>query len=399
MTPRQFAVLAAAAALSLVAAVAIYTASAPWTSGSANAGKLLPGLEADLPNVTRIVIQQGGTEAVIEGAGDAWQIKSTDGYPASNEKVRTFLNALASAEMIEEKTALPDRYSALDVEDPGKGNAARLVRLEDKDGKSLAEIIVGKTRFGQTAVAVAGTYVRRPGDAQSWLVDKRIVGDTSLREWAAPRVFEVPTETVARAVIEIPGDKPYTIKRDDSHKAHALETIPEGKKIRYVNVVNNIIEAASFLDLENVRKATDAKGGEAGTATLELDNGLKLAMSIRREKDGAWLKLDATGEGEAKEAADDIMSRAKGWEFQVQPVKVATMLKKLDELVEDEVDESQAPEGQVPGGIPGMPQGIPGLQGLPGMPGAGGGPPPGATPGPGAMPPGAPAQGAPPPQP
>lgn len=395
MTPRQFAVLAAAAALSLVAAVAIYTASAPWTSGSASAGRLAPGLEAALPTVTRITIDQGGTEAVIEQKDNAWLLQSNDGYPASPEKVRTFLTAIAEAELIEEKTAIADRYGKLDVEEPAKSNAARMIRVQDKDGKTLTELIVGKTRFGQTGVAAEGTYVRRPGEAQSWLADKRIVGGTALRDWAAPRIFEVPTETIARAVVEIPGEKPYVVKRNDQKNGHTLESMPEGKKIRYINVLDNTIEAASFLDLENVRKATDAKGGEAGTLTLELDNGLKLAMSIRREKDGAWLKLDATGEGDAKAAADDIMSRAKGWEFQVQPVKVATMMKKLDELIEDEADDTETPQAGAPGGIPGMPGGIPGMPGMGGPPGA---MPPGAMP-PGAMPPGAMPQGAAPPQP
>ena len=391
MTPRQFAVLAAAAALSLVAAVAVYTMSAPWTTGSASAGRLAPGLESEVPNVTRVVIEQGGTNANIVQSGDTWQIESNDGYPASPEKVLSFINAIATAELIEEKTANEDRYGKLDVEKPAKGNAARMVRLQDKDGEALTELIVGKTRFGQTGVAAEGTYVRRPGDKQSWLADKRIVGGTALRDWAAPRVFELKTETVARAIVEIPGDERYEIVRADDGKTHELKTIPEGKKVSYINIVDNIIEAASFLDLENVRKAEDAKGGEAGTITLELDSGLKLAMSVRREKDGAWVKLEATGEGDAKAAADDIMSRAKGWEFQVQPAKVSTMLKKLDELVEDEASAADATDGQMPGGMPGMPGmpgGIPGMPGgIPGMPGAGG-PPPGATPGPGGPGPG-----------
>lgn len=387
MTPRQFAVLAAAATLSLVAAVAAYTMSAPWTTVSTSAAKVAPGLESEVPNVTRVVIEQGGTEANIVQSGDTWLIESNDGYPASPEKVLTFVNAIATAELIEEKTAIEDRYGKLDVEKPGKGNAARMVRLEDKDGDVLTKLIVGKTRFGQTGVSAEGTYVRRPGDKQSWLANKRIVGGTALRDWAAPRVFELKTETVASAVVEIPGDKRYEITRADDGKTHELKTIPEGKKVRYINVVDNIIEAASFLDLENVRKSTDAKGGEAGTITLELDSGLKLAMSIRREKDGAWIKLDATGEGDAKAAADDIMSRAKGWEFQVQPVKVSTMLKKLDELIEDEATADDTTNGQMPG-MPGMPGGMPGMPGgMPGMPGAGG-PPPGAAAGPGGPGPG-----------
>ena len=393
MTPRQFAVLAAAAALSLVVAATVYTANAPWTLGTKSAGKLLPNLDSAAPNLARIVIEQGGTTATIEQTGNQWVIRSEDGYPASAEKVRVFVNALAEADLVEAKTANPDRYHLLDVSDPAKDNVARLVRLEDKDGEKLGEIIAGKTRFGQSGMAVAGTYVRRPGETQSWLADRRIVGGTALRDWAAPRVFEVPTETIARATVKLPDEPEYEIKRNEDGKSHQLVTIPEGKKIRYINVVDNIIEAASFLDLDRARKATDAKGGEAGTVTLELDSGLKIAMSVRREMDGGWATISATGEGEAKAAADDITSRAKGWEFQVHPTKVQTIYKKLDELVEDETTGAEGAEAQtpgLPGGMPGMPPGaMPGMPGMQqGMPGAGG-PPPGAAPGPG---PGAPPQ-------
>lgn len=407
MTPRQFAVLAAAAALSLVAAATVYTANAPWTLGTTSAGKLLPNLEAAAPNLARIVIEQGGTTATIEQAGDQWMIQSEDGYPASAEKVRAFVNALSEAELVEAKTANPDRYHLLDVSDPAKDNVARLVRLEDKDGEKIDEIIAGKTRFGQSGMAVAGTYVRRPGETQSWLADERIVGGTALRDWAAPRVFEVPTETIARATVKLPDEPEYEIKRNEDGKSHQLVTIPDGKKIRYINVVDNIIESASFLDLDRARKAIVAKGGEAGTVTLELDSGLKIAMSVRREMDGGWATISATGEGEAKAAADDITSRAKGWEFQVHPTKVQTIYKKLDELVEDETTGTEGADAQTPGmpgmpGLPGMPPGaMPGMPGgmpggglppgRPGMPGPGG-PPPGAGPGPGAPPPAAPPQ-------
>ncbi|HRO49738.1 MAG TPA: DUF4340 domain-containing protein [Hyphomicrobium sp.] len=404
MTPRQFAVLAAAAALSLVAAATVYTANAPWTLGTKSAGKLLPNLEAAAPNLARIVIEQGGTTATIEQAGDQWVIQNEDGYPASTEKIHAFVNALTEADLVEAKTAKADRYHLLDVSDPAKDNVARLIRLEDKSGEKIAEIIAGKTRFGQSGMAVAGTYVRRPGETQSWLADERIVGGTALRDWAAPRVFEVPTETIASATVEIPDDQKYEIARLPDAKSHQLVTIPDGKKIRYINVVDNIVEAASFLDLDRARKAVVAKGGEAGVVTLTLDSGLKIAMSVRREMDGGWATISATGEGDAKAAAEDIMRRAQGWEFQIHPTKVQTIYKKLDELVEDEGTETEGPQAQTPGmpGMPGLPGGMPpgampgmpggGLPpGFPGMPGPGG-PPPGAGPGPGAPPPAAPPQ-------
>lgn len=372
MTPKQFSVLAAAAAVSLAAAIAIHAARAPWTATAAGTGKLLPGIEADAARIARISVTQGGDTTVIAKTGDQWLVESQDGYPAGAEKVRALLIALAEADLVEAKTANPERFRQLNVDDPAsETSTARLLKFEDEGGAVLGEVIAGKQRAGQAGGAVAGTYVRRPGENQSWLANVAIPGGTSLRDWAQPRVFETQTETIKSVTVAIEGADPYVVKRDEGGSGHALADIPAGKKIRYVNIVDNIVEAASFLDLERVRKA-GGEGGKAGTVTLELDSGLKIAFNIRREKDGTWATIDATGEGDAKKAADDIMTRAKGWEFELLPSKTNTMLKPMAELVED--DTPQEPAGQQQPAIPGMP-GMP--PGMPGMPPAASAPTPG----------------------
>lgn len=339
MTPKQFAALAAAAAVSLTVAILVYAARAPWSTGPVAAGRLAPGLAADAAKVERIVVTQGGRTLRIEKGGDKWQVASQDGYPATVDKVRALLTALADAELLEPKTRVPDRFALLEVDDPARPtSSARLIRLEDKDGAVLAEVIAGKERPGHAGAegtgGGGGTYVRRPGEEQSWLASTRIEGGAALKDWAAPRVFETQTEKVSRATVEVQGEPPYVVKRG-ADNAHVLESIPEGKKVKYVNVVDNIVEAATFLDFESVRKATGATGGEAGKVTLEIDGGLEVTMSVRRDKDKTWARLEASGEGEAKKAADEITARTKDWEFEILPSKADTMLKKQADLLED----------------------------------------------------------------
>lgn len=337
MTPKQFAGLAAAAALSLLAAILVYGSRTDWASDAAGTGLLFPGLKADAEKVSRISVTQGDKTVAIEKAGDHWLIKSRDGYPASDEKVRALLIALSDATVIDAKTKNPERYSVLEVEEPdGKNASSRLIELEDASGKSLAKVIAGKVKPSPTGnrQASGGTYVRRPGDPQSWLASTGIAGGTGLKDWANPRVFETATEKVKTLTVEIPGEAAYDIKRA-ADGTHELDAVPPGKKIKYVNMIDNIIEAASFLDLENVRKATGATGGDAGTVKFETDDGLKIALKVRREKDGAWATIEAAGEGNAKKAADDIALKAKGWEFEILPSKADTMLKRRDDLLED----------------------------------------------------------------
>lgn len=334
MTPKQFATLAAAAAVSVVLALVVHASRAPW-SAAAGTERLFPSLTSDAAKVHRIAITQSGHTLTLEKSGETWLLKSEDGYPASNEKIRSLLAALADARLLAPKTQLPARYATLEVEDPADKLArSRLFRLEDANGGLIGEVIAGKTKASAHTGANAETYVRRPGDSQSWLASTLITGDTALKNWADQRVFETKTETIKTLTVARPGEAPYVIKRE-ADGTHGLQDIPAGKKIKYVNMVDNIIEAASFLDFEKVRKRASATGGEAGTVTFETDPGLKITFKVRREKDDAWATIDAAGTGEAKKTADDIMAKAAGWEFAILPSKVDTMLKKRDDLLED----------------------------------------------------------------
>ncbi|WP_072390038.1 DUF4340 domain-containing protein [Hyphomicrobium sp. CS1GBMeth3] len=370
MTPKQFATLATVAAASLAAAVVVHAMRSPWTAETSNAGKLLPGLASEAANVARIAVTQGGTSVALKKEGDAWKVESQNGYPASAEKVRALLISLTEASLLEPKTRLAERYTLLEVDDPaGKTSNARLIKLEDAGGKTIAEVIAGKQRPGNVtstgAAAAAATYVRRPGEEQSWLASTSIQGGAALKDWVNPRAFETQTEKIASLTVAVEGEPPYKLKRVDGG-SHELESIPAGKKIKYVNLVDNIVEAASFLDFERVRKATGSTGGKAGTVTFETDDKLKIALNVRRDKDAVWIMVEPSGEGDAKKVADDIRARTDGWEFEVIPSKADTMLKKQADLLEDIAAETQDGPQAAPG--PGMPPGMPPIPGMPGSP-------------------------------
>lgn len=361
MTPKTFAALAAAAAVSLAAALLVHASQTPSTGETTSSGKALPDLQANAGKVQHIAVTQGGKPLTIERVEDRWLITSQGGYPANAEKVRNLITALSDAKLLEPKTKSPARYALLEVGDPAEANSnARLIKLEDSSGKPLAEIIAGKQRPGGGATSATGqqqtaTYVRRPNEEQSWLASTDIAGGATLKDWADARVFELPTEKIKDVTVSVTGESPYMIKRA-SDGSHELQDIPEGKRIKYVNMVDNILEAASFLDLTKVRKATATPGGDAGTVSFETDDGLKLSLKVRREKDGVWVTVDPSGEGAAKAKADEIRTRTAGWEFETLPSKADTMLKKKSDLMED-VGSDTTPDAAMPPGmsLPGMP--------------------------------------------
>jgi hypothetical protein len=57
-------------------------------------------------------------------------------------------------------------------------------------------------------------------------------------------------------------------------------------------------------------------------------------LRIRPDGGVAWLTLEASGEGEAKGAADALMARARGWEFRIPKSKADAILKRKPDLLE-----------------------------------------------------------------
>src|SRR5262245_9423392 len=148
MTPKSFVYLASAAALSALLAIVTFAANNQWSTRKTAGEKLVPALADSIRLVAAIEIRQGGEAAVLERAANGtWSLKSRDGYPVDIAKVRTLLVGLGEAEIVEPKTSKPDRYAALELEDPEqKGAKSRLVRLLGSDGKAVWEVALGKKR-------------------------------------------------------------------------------------------------------------------------------------------------------------------------------------------------------------------------------------------------------------
>lgn len=344
MTPQQFSALAAIAAVTLTTAVVLHAANSPWSVSQTKGGLLVASLKARSADVASIEISQGGETVTLARDGVGWVLKNRDGFPAAPQKVRALLIGLSEAELLEAKTRSADRYALLELEDPKTaGSRSRLIRVLDASGGVIAEAIAGKTRR-DTMQGVAGTYVRRPNEAQAWLANTAIEGDTSLAAWTQARVLEIATEKISKVTISIAGQPSYEIKREGSE--HRLVDLPQGKKLKFVNLVDNIIEAVSYLDFVNVRKGAGDMAGEAGSAAFETDTGLKVTMRLRKDKDVAWARLDVSGEGAAKATADEIRARTADWEFQIAPGKLDTILKRRDDMLEDGLETfAPMPEG------------------------------------------------------
>jgi hypothetical protein len=333
--PKAFAALAAVTAVMLVIAIASHVAQNRFAVAKVSGDPLFPGLAAQAGGIAKITIQEGDKKLALARSKDGWVLENRDGYPAKAQAVRALLLKLSQAELVEAKTRNAERYAMLELEDPlGKDAKSRLLRLLNAQDGLIAEAVLGKKRSDAFGSAKGGTYVRKPGVAQTWLANNDIDASIQLRDWVEPHVLDIPAAKISRATIEISGEEPLQIGRDaaDASK-HTLLGMPDGKKLKDTYTVGAIVRAAGSIELEDVRRQ-EPPHGEMSTVRLEADGGLLVTLRLRKEGEDYWLSLEATGaDGEGKKSAEDIMRRAQGWEFKLSSTKAESILKRRTDLL------------------------------------------------------------------
>jgi hypothetical protein len=367
MTPKSFVYLAAAAVLSALLAIVAFATNNPWGTGPVVSEKLMPTLADSIGKVAEIAIQQGEDTAVLERASGSWVLESKGGYPVDVAKVRALLVGLGEAELVEAKTSRPDKYAALELEDPAqKGTKARLVKLTDAKGNAIAEAVLGKKRLeAYGSGKTGGTYVRRPGNPQTWLANMELDAPVATKDWVKTAVLALDSGKINRLSIEIPGEPALKIERPQpapakdtkadaktdakDAKAEAKAPAPaapgklafvgfpaDGKKLKDASAAESLARAVASIDLEDVRKLpAPPAGNSVSLVTIESADGLATTLRLRKEGDAHWLSVAAAGgEGDAKKAAEEITTRTEGWEFKIPSSKAEAILKKRADLVE-----------------------------------------------------------------
>jgi hypothetical protein len=340
MTPKNFATLGLTAITTFAVALLVYSSGQPWATAKAG-GPLFPGLKTDATGIERISVSQGDNRLTIEKSGERWLVKEKNGFPASAEKVRILVLAMSEANLAEAKTKREASFPVLELEDPKDNSAnSHLVQLAKADGTVIAEAIVGKTRPNAFGAGKSGTYVRRPGDLQTWLIDQEVVAGTKLTDWTRERLFETKPESIKLATVEVEGDTSYDIVRESDGRTFKLARMPDGKKLKFANSADDIVDTLSSFNLAEARKldsdeAKNSKASNTGIARLETDEGVKLYLKVRKDNAGHWMTMDASGYGNGMKAAADLMALAAGWEFKIPAAQAERIFKKQADILED----------------------------------------------------------------
>jgi len=338
MSARAIVILVVMAVVSTAAAMWSYQANHRLAVDVVEGERVLSGLVDKVNDVAAIEAADAAGTIRLERGAKGWAVAGS-GYPADPEKLQKILVALVQLSKLEAKTAAAGKYAQLNVDDHGAPDSkARLVTLMDKDGSTIAAIVLGKLAPGRAGQGKDAQYVRVEGEAQSWLALGRVDAASDIAKWVDPKVVAIRVDQVERArIIHADGEVLVVFHNGTTEAGTArfeiAGVLPKGKKIKSdigVRYTATDLANVEFVGVRPVKEGTT----EVARVELEMADGLKIGYRLVEDDGKGWITVSVLARGKDESEAAEIARRTAGWEYQLSDYKQKQFKKRLAELLE-----------------------------------------------------------------
>jgi hypothetical protein len=262
------------------------------SGGNGGSGKLFaPTLESVLNDVDRVTVTKANNETVValERKPEGWVAANKSGYPADVGKLRTALRALAEAKILEQKTSNPELYSHLGVEDVSGEKAAGLAVTLTVQGKDLPGVILGNPDGSKHR------YVRRAGEAQSYLIDRNPEFPRGVGQWLDAQIIDVRSDRIAQVTITQTDGQVVRLSKPNKDAANFdVADVPKGRELLYPGVANVIGNSLRELNLEDVEAATASAPAKPTVVEFHTFDGLIVRAEGEKRGDASWVGFVAS---------------------------------------------------------------------------------------------------------
>lgn len=391
MKPKTLAILAFAAAAVAVIAAVVSRKDRPVAPPEAPAeARLFPDLGPKLGAVATVSIQHGDKDLSIRRAGEAWQLAEKGGYPVKADQVATVLRGLSELLQAEKRTAKPENYPKLNVQDPdGKpvepgAQAPTLLTLKDDKDAVLAAAIIGTTEYGSKPAV----NIRKQGDSQTWLASGTLDVPSDPIRWMETKILEIPESRIKGVTVTQPDGPTLVLSRNSAQETNfAVADIPAGDELKSPGAGNAVAQALGYMAFEDVAPASTIdfsgqSGGKPGAyCEFRTFEGLVLAIQLTEVSGKTWARFTANAEDPGapatpatpeqpdpaaaqreavqKEVAD-LNAKLGPWAFAIPDFKKTVLSTKLVDLLKSTVP---APPPSMEGTFPLTPPPTPGPTG------------------------------------
>jgi hypothetical protein len=297
---------------------------------------VLPEIAPNLAAIARVSLVRGDVQTTLTRHGDDWVVAERGNYPADAQKLRGLLLGLAELTYVEPKTRQPQSYPRLEVEDAGAKDAkSTLITISDAKNSLLGELIAGKRRIDQLGGGDDGVYLRKPGNAQSWLARGTldVSGDTAT--WLDRKLFDLPAAGVKEVVLTAPDGSRLTIARDKPEDKFRLVELPKDKKLKGDDALAGPTGVLANFNLSDVKPAASVNFPSDGVshARFVMFNGLTVTIDLYDQDKISWARIAASGSGEAAATGQALNARLSPWVFALSQYQADLLKTRLAALL------------------------------------------------------------------
>lgn len=303
---------------------------------------LVPGLARNLNEAAKLTVHGAGNTllAEISKSEHYWVVANRDYYEADMAVVRQAFNTLAKARLIAKKTAHPENYSKIGVEDISDAHAQGVQFTIEGAGEPVRVIAGKKGSLPDTQ------FVRRSGDVQGWLIDKKLDLNREGAWWLRKDILDIPPERIKSVRISHMDGGEVSIENrgTEDYEFMLAQAVPEGRKVSESELYQ-VANALSSLQLRDVASLQSFKEEilPSTITTFRMFDGLQVDARTFSDGKKAYVILDIEfneehvaaqpGSVPAREFAEKMKSRMEGWAFVLPTITQDAMVKRLEDIL------------------------------------------------------------------
>ena len=311
---------------------------------------LLPVIAERINDVDQVEIVSAGNNLVasLRKTPLGWTFEQMSGYRADWSKLQPLLTALATSEVVENKTNKPEYYARLGVEDISNTDAESVLVKVGFKGQ-ISGVLIGHQAQGRP-----GQYVRIQGAADSALIDQQIDVSINPLDWADSRIIDINSSEVAEVeVIHPDGDRVFATRFSADQTDFDLVEKPFDRELKSSWAVNSLGSVLAMLNMESVRADDDIDWGEAIRFRMLTFSGVEIIADVMQSGDVHLLRLtasspltevkgaetpeegsvEARASADVKKIVDDINEKATNWAYLISKSKYDVISKKKEDLL------------------------------------------------------------------
>lgn len=335
MKKKNLFILLASTAILVALAVILNSQRSAKNVESGEQALVLPELTDQVNTLDEISIISAGKEIRLKKIDGSWRDSGRFNYPADLSKIKSLLVGLTNIRFAEAKTAKPELYKELDVDDPITADAKAIgISLKDSAGKVVADIILGRKKPGNPA----SQYIRLSDQARSWLVKGQVQVETDASKWIDDLIIDIPKAQIKTAILDT---KPAVkISRDAADvQEFSLLNIPKNKKAKAASTMNVLAEAMQTLRLEDVIPAEkfNLSSKAAASAQFLTFDGVKVTVKVSQEQNKWYAQLVADTDETAAEVVtrkNEINQRLSPWVYIIRDYRAENFSKTMADFTE-----------------------------------------------------------------